>query len=87
MAIEIIRAYKTSDGKPFESETEAKDHEFEIAISAWAKDATDEKGALVLLACIVPDRMKLAPIFRLLNGGGTPIVLTPPPAKVPTDGQ
>lgn len=88
MTIETVRAFKASDGKLFESEQDAKDHEFELALAAWWRSCEFTHPADVLTA-IMDERMKLLPIFKLLNGGNG-IVLRPmpqAPEKDRTDGE
>lgn len=75
-----VAAYRTSDGTLFETEQAAKDHEFQITLTVWweAQDFEADKatGAVFpdrIYTLIMADRMKLLPIFKLLNGGN-PIV-------------
>lgn len=80
-----VQAWRSSDGKLFELEDEAKAHEFELAFRAWArsgldageKDFTDPQ-MIGFINRIIEDRMKLLPIFKGLNGGNGLSVPAPP---------
>lgn len=78
--VEKFSGWIASDGRLFKTEDEAKSHEFEEAFYAWACERFGVKGNDPLPAemdalyeAIVEDRMKLLPIFKLLNGGSPPV--------------
>jgi hypothetical protein len=92
--MEKFSAWRTVDGKLFAEEQDAKDHEFAVALDAWVEatfspeihtvdDARAERSFDNLLGLLKADRMKMLPIFKLLNGTGGPIA---PPVQ-PTDHQ
>ncbi len=78
-----VTAWKAMDGQLFETEDDAKSHDFDKAFSGWLAESfeTWPNDATAFKAAVIRDRMKLLGIFKLLNGG-TPQAALPRLAEV-----
>lgn len=73
--VKQVQGWLADDGSLHLKEDEAKGRDFEIAFHAYCEDVIsglgteDKSGAAQLVKAMIEDRMKLLPIFKLLNGG------------------
>ncbi len=84
--VEKYQAWRSADGELFDSEQEAKDHEFTVTLATWFKarfpdPGVDGEPGTAFWNAMLEDRMKLLPIFKLLNGGSTLTAPTPQPER------
>ena len=86
--VKQVPGWLAEDGSFHLKEDDAKAAEFRIAFTAWVDSIrTDNPNRIVspteLIELVFTDRMKLLPIFKLLNGGnGIPPVAA---IKLPTE--
>jgi hypothetical protein len=78
---EKVTAWQAADGTLYASESDAKDHDFKSALAVWFRDrfpspGCDGEPGTAFFGALIDDRMKLLPIFKLLNGG-TPVTAPP----------
>lgn len=77
---EKVQAYRAKDGSLFAEEQAAKDHDFGLAFTAWW-DSCSFANVSDVLNSIMDERMKLLPIFKLLNGGSNIVPIYTPPLE------
>ncbi len=66
-----VTAWKAIDGQLFETEDDAKAHDFDKAFSDWMAESFAKwpPDVPAFKDVVMRDRMKLLSIFKLLNGG------------------
>lgn len=83
--VERVQGYRAKGGPIFDTEQEAKDWEFNAHFLAWWNSCEFQQPSDVLRA-ILDEKMKLLPIFKMLNGNAIAPLNTPPvpPKPIPS---